>query len=208
MPATILRTETGSYCTNCYIVYDKNNVGVIIDPGDEAEEIERLVKAYGLDIKAILLTHGHCDHLMAAAPLQEKYAYPLYVHRDDAKMVEECVLQGRIIGLRCAKAPRVDHYLQESEPLTFGGLSFRFLHTPGHTPGGVVILCGNDAFCGDTIFRGSVGRTDLPGSSQRALFDSICAKVYTLPESVVLHPGHGPDTTVQYEKRNNPFVRP
>ena len=184
MEANVITMPVGNFATNCYLVYDDNNVGVIVDPGGEAKKILEAVEAYKLDIKAILLTHGHCDHLAAAAEVQEALKLPLYIHPDDVEELKRCREEALEFGLEEPKgAP------------------------PGHTPGGVTLVCGAKAFCGDTIFRASVGRTDFPGGDQRRLFTSIQNKIYALAEDTILFTGHDAKTSVGYEKRNNPFVR-
>ncbi len=208
MEANVITMPVGNFATNCYLVYDDNNVGVIVDPGGEAKKILEAVEAYKLDIKAILLTHGHCDHLAAAAEVQEALKLPLYIHPDDVEELKRCREEALEFGLEEPKgAPNVTDSFQEGQILKFGALEFRVLHTPGHTPGGVTLVCGAKAFCGDTIFRASVGRTDFPGGDQRRLFTSIQNKIYALAEDTILFTGHDAKTSVGYEKRNNPFVR-
>lgn len=207
MKANIINLAVSDFSTNCYLVYDDHKTGVIVDPGGNSEEILGTVTAHGLTIKAILITHGHCDHVGGAAKVQDTLQVPLYVHNADRPLVEGCVEEAGMFGLDCPKAPRIDGTLDEGRDCLIGGLEFKVLHTPGHTPGGVVLVCGKDAFCGDTIFAASVGRTDFPGGSHQQLLDSIRTKIYALPDDTVLHTGHGPQTSVGYEKKHNPFVR-
>lgn len=201
----IITIVVGDFSTNCYLVFDEDNVGVVIDPGDNAPKIIEEIKNRHLKIEAILLTHGHCDHLIAARELQDELQLPLYVHQDDKKFVEHAVEQSHMLGLRCPKLPKIDHLYPEN--LQFGQLNWQIRHVPGHTPGGVLVVGDKVAFCGDTIFRGSIGRTDFIDGNYQQLLNSIRTQVYTLPDETVLYCGHGPTTTVKYEKENNPYVR-
>lgn len=207
MSVNIITKVVGAFGTNCYLVYDDHNVGIIIDPGDDAQELERTIKAYGLDIKAILLTHGHCDHLIGAAQLEKDLHIPLYVHSQDVKAVNRCQSDALELGLTCHETPKIDGTLEDGQIFKAGDLEFKVLHTPGHTLGGQVLVCGQHAFCGDTIFHGSVGRTDFHDGDHAVLINSIKNKVYALPDSTILYPGHGSQTSVGYEKKHNPFVR-
>lgn len=207
MSVNIITRAVGAFGTNCYLVYDDNHVGVVIDPGDDAQELERVIKAYGLDIKAILLTHGHCDHLIGAAQLERDLNLPLYVQSQDVKAVNRCKSDALELGLVCHEVPKITGTLEDGQIFKAGELEFTVVHTPGHTPGGMVLVCGKHAFCGDTIFHGSVGRTDFHDGDHTALINSIKSKVYALPDETILYPGHGSQTSVGYEKKHNPFVR-
>ncbi|MBQ7529921.1 MBL fold metallo-hydrolase [bacterium] len=200
----IITIIVGDFSTNCYLVFDEKNTGVVIDPGDSASRILEESKNRGLKIEAILLTHGHCDHLIAARELQDSLNVPLYVHQDDKDFVEHAIEQGHMLGLHCTKVPKINHFY--SDALQIGQLNWQIRHVPGHTPGGVIIVGDKVAFCGDTIFRGAIGRTDFIGGNYQQLINSIRTQIYTLPEDTVLYCGHGPNTTVGYEKEHNPYT--
>ncbi|MGM9998269.1 MAG: MBL fold metallo-hydrolase [Candidatus Bruticola sp.] len=207
MSVNIITKEVGGFATNCYLVYDDNNTGVIIDPGDNATELEQIIKNHHLNIEAILLTHGHCDHLIGAAQLERDMQLPLYIHSKDTDSLNRCQSDAVMLGLECKEVPQISGTLEDGQIFKVGSLEFKIIHTPGHTPGGIVLLCGRHAFCGDTIFHTSIGRTDFFGGSHSQLINSIKNKIYTLPEDTILYPGHGSQSSVGYEKRNNPFVR-
>lgn len=184
----------GMYGTNCYIVgSESKKEGMIIDPGDEAAEILRLVKEYSMKIKLIVITHGHPDHMSALEEVKRKTGAQLAIHKNDADELPE--------GLTA------DILLKGGEMLNVGELSFLVLHTPGHSSGGICLYGNGVVFCGDTLFHYSVGRTDFPGGSARLLIDSIFTKLLVLPENTVVYPGHESITSIGEEKRHNPFLR-
>jgi len=205
----LIRTcPVGAFQMNCYLVADEETRdGVLIDPGDETERLLELVQREGVTIRALLLTHGHVDHVMRAQEVKEALGVPLYAHPNDMELIQAAPQQAAFFGLEPGPVAVVDGELKEGVDFRAGSLTFKVLHTPGHSPGGVVLVCGNTAFVGDTIFAGSVGRTDLPGGDARQLAQSIRSRIYRLPEETILYPGHGPTTTVGEEKSSNPFVR-
>ncbi|HHI03560.1 MAG: MBL fold metallo-hydrolase [Candidatus Zixiibacteriota bacterium] len=192
---------------NCCLVWDeKDRIGVIIDPGDEDELIAEKIKKSGFQPKAILLTHGHGDHIGAVSPLKKKYNIPLYIGRDDAPMLQSPSANvSAIFGYEIV-CPPADFLVDDEDVIKFGSLEFVVFSTPGHTRGGVCYFCENALFCGDTLFSGSVGRTDLPGGDYQQLIDSIDKKILCLPDEIVCYPGHGPITTVGAERKHNPFL--
>lgn len=198
----------GPFQMNCYIVVDEaTREGVVIDPGDEIPVLLDLIRREGLKIHALLLTHGHIDHVLHSQDMKEALGVPMYAHPEDVPMIQAAPEQASFFGLPPGRVPVVDGPLQEGVPVQAGPLTFQVLHTPGHSPGGVTLVCGGSAFVGDAVFAGSIGRTDLPGCDGRQLTRSIREKIYKLPEDTVLYPGHGPATTVGEEMRTNPFVR-
>jgi glyoxylase-like metal-dependent hydrolase (beta-lactamase superfamily II) len=177
-----------------------------IDPGDEVEEMLSWFEGQGLELAAILNTHAHMDHICGIRRLKERRDVPVYLHAADEFLYNALSQQGEWFGFRYDPAPPVDRYLAEGDVIPLGDLQIRVLHTPGHSPGSVSLVVGQHVFCGDLIFSGSVGRTDLPGGDPRLLLRMIREKILSLTDSTVLHPGHGPATTVGRERVTNPFL--
>ena len=209
-PMIIKTCPVGELQTNCYLVADEaTREGVIIDPGADAQRILEAVKAENIKVMAMLITHGHFDHVGAARDIQDALGpVPIWCHEADVAWVLDAVNQGRDFGVRVERAPeKVDFHLVEGETVCLGALNFRVLHTPGHSPGGVTLVAGKHAFTGDTLFAGGIGRSDFDGGSHRQLLDSIRRKLYSLDDDVAIYPGHGPSSSIGEEKRSNPFVR-
>jgi len=204
----IIQMEVGSLGTNCYIAYCENTKkAVIIDPGGDAAKILAAVSREGLSVEAIINTHGHADHVLANVKVQEATGAPLWIHSADADMLGSgsrnlsAFLGG---ATSCGKADRL---LSDGEILPVGDFSLTVLHTPGHTPGGISLLSGKTVFVGDTLFAESIGRTDFPGGSYSQLIHSIKEKLMVLDDEVKAYPGHGPATTIGWERRQNPFIQ-
>ena len=199
----------GPFQVNCYLYYDEaSKLGVIIDPGAEEHAIVKAVEKAGFRPLAILLTHGHADHIAAVAPLMDRYNIPLYAGKgEEALLADPSLNMSAFVGAPLT-APTPDTLLNDNELVQVGPIELRVLTTPGHSPGGICYLDERAAilFCGDTLFWGSVGRTDFPGCSHEQLIDSINRQLLPLPPSVICYPGHGPTTTIGGEKRNNPFL--
>ncbi len=206
-PLQVLALEVGPLAENTYIVgHVASGKAVVIDPGDEADEILRRIAGHGWILDKILLTHGHLDHVGAVAPLKERTGASIHIHPDDVDLMRTAGRQGAMFGLRIPTPPPPDVLVREGDTVSLGGdVAFRVLHTPGHTPGHVTYLSGDLAFVGDLIFQGSIGRTDLPGGSLDDLLRAVREKIFTLPGETTLFSGHGPATTVGDEKRGNPF---
>ncbi len=197
----------GPFQVNTYLVIDATTKSaVVIDPGGAKERIKDDIDKRGLKVELILLTHGHIDHILEAEELRKELKVPLAVHPADRQLVEAAPQQAAIFGLGECLAPRVGMELFDGQTLAVGGLKIKVLHTPGHSPGSVVFVCGEDAFVGDLIFSGSIGRTDLPGGDYDTLMHSIWKKLAPLGRNMRLHPGHGPATTLGDEMRSNPFL--
>ena len=190
---------------------ERSREALVIDPGDEADELLDAVRDHRLAVQHILLTHAHIDHVTGVALVKEALGAPVYLHKEDLPLYEHVVQQGLMFGLTVRQPPPVDVFYDLS-PLSFGDYEVRVHHTPGHCPGGVCLQVGKrgeagaDLFVGDTLFAGSIGRTDLPGGSHEVLMRSITGVLFALGDAATVHPGHGPDTTIGRERRTNPFV--
>lgn len=202
------RLEVSPFFENTYIVGRKDEGKcIIIDPGDDTERILRTAGFHGLDVECILLTHGHLDHVIGCNEIKNKIGCTVGIHRLDEDMYVNASRQGVVLGYPAPDQPRPDFFLEDGDDLEIAGLNLRVLHTPGHTEGGVCFLMGEYLFSGDLIFAGSIGRTDLPGGSYEKLINSVIEKVFVLSDDTVVFPGHGPRTTVGFEKKHNPFFR-
>ncbi len=198
----------GPLFSNCYILWDEDsNQGVIIDPGDDAETILKVVKNLGIEIKFILATHGHFDHVGAVAPLKKELKAEFLAHKDDFFFIEDGENAARRWGIEIAQPPKPDRYIEDGEKIKVGNYELTVIHTPGHSPGGVSFHYNRMLFGGDTLFQGSIGRTDFRKGSFEDLANSIKTRLYTLPDDTIVYTGHGPLTTIGDEKRFNAFVR-
>jgi len=196
----------GPLATNCYIVgSESSKKGMIIDPGAEAEVILRNVKDLGFEIKSIVLTHGHIDHIGALKEVKEATGAEVAIHADDAQALQRKPL-GTLFGISYPTPPPADRLLQGGDSLDIGDLHFQVLHTPGHSPGCICLLEEGVVFSGDTLFNYGIGRYDLPGGSYSQLMDSIHTKLMVLPDNTIVYPGHGPETTIGAERRGNPSL--
>jgi hydroxyacylglutathione hydrolase len=186
--------------------------GVIIDPGDETPALLEAVANHGLTIRYILLTHAHLDHITGVASAKEAVGAPVGLHKADNFLYEAVVQQGQMFGLRVERQPKVDFFYDGVGPWRFGHYGAWVYHTPGHCPGGVCLAVGRDGedartlFVGDTLFAGSIGRTDLPGGNLETLLASIRNVLFRFPDETVVHSGHGQPTTIGRERLTNPFL--
>ncbi|MCP4685357.1 MAG: MBL fold metallo-hydrolase [bacterium] len=209
MPKKTHTVVVGPFLVNCYLFWDTDTrEGVIIDPGADEEAIEYQIDQFDIEPRAILLTHGHGDHIAAVAPLKEKYDLPLYIGAGEEGLLASPSANVSAFFDKPIVAPAPDFTVTDEQLLSVGGVKLRVLSTPGHTPAGVCFLEEEEGllFCGDTLFAGSIGRTDFPGSSHVQLLESIQKQILNLPDSVVCLPGHGPRTTVGAERTSNPFL--
>lgn len=198
----------GPLQTNAYLLQGEDpQKAVIIDPGMNPAPLSKAIK--DLEIEAILLTHAHFDHIGGVEEIRQAKGCPVYLHDLESEWLTTPKLNGSLNWPQVTppiSAEPAEYALAEGQQLKLIGHTFRVYHTPGHSPGSVSLLCGNDLFAGDALFRMGVGRTDLTGGRERDLIDSIQNKLYTLPDEVVVFPGHGPKTTIGYEKQHNPYV--
>lgn len=199
----------GNYGTNCYIYrLDNSPDTIIIDPGDEADKICNFIESNNLTPKAIFLTHGHGDHIGAVNDIIAKYDIPLYAGKGEEELLTNSTSNLSAMVGTPVVTPEAKKLFEDEEMITIAGIDFRVLSTPGHSPGGVCYLDEkhNILFTGDTLFNGSIGRTDFPGCSTEKLMSSINDKILKLPDGIKCYPGHGPETTVGAERVNNPFL--
>ena len=203
----VKKLVVGPFASNCYIVgSEATKEGMIVDPAAEAEEILKNVKALRLDIKSIVLTHGHIDHIGAVKEVKEATGAEFCVHSDETRFILERPLTSTF-GVSYPNLPPPDRWLNGRDSLDIGDLHFLVLHTPGHSPGSICLLGQGVVFCGDTLFNYGIGRTDFYGGSLSQLMNSIYTKLMILPDSTIVYPGHGPDTTIGTERRGNPFLQ-
>jgi hydroxyacylglutathione hydrolase len=197
----------GVFQANCYFIGDESTkVGAIVDPGGNAEGILREINRLGLNIKYIILTHGHGDHIAAVARVKEETGAKVLLNENDVYLTNGATLE-LIPILKNMKLFDVDEFIGEGDVLSLGDTTISVLETPGHTPGSISLNIGDKVITGDAVFRGSIGRTDFEFASQEQLITSIKEKILTLPEETKIFPGHGPSTTVGAEKKYNPFLR-
>lgn len=196
----------GQLQANCYIFGDKEDKqAVVIDPGDEGEKIFKLIKEKDYNIKYIIATHGHVDHISAIKYLKDKTNAKVIIHKNDADaLINPQKNLSVFLGYDSIQgAANIE--VTGGEDLVIGKYKFKIIHTPGHTPGGICILLNKILFSGDTIFQRSIGRTDLPGGNHKELIKSIKEKIFTLEEDIIVYPGHGPKTSILEEKQHNPY---
>jgi hydroxyacylglutathione hydrolase len=192
----------------CEVTHD----AVLIDPGDEVDQLLRAARETGATVSAILLTHAHFDHVTGVGRATRALGAPIWLHEDDGVLYDGAIEQGLTFGLNVERQPPVDHFYEPGVLIRFGEYVVDVLHTPGHCPGGVCLAIGRqdsevrELFVGDTLFAGSIGRTDLTGGDYATLIDSIRRVLFAFPDETVVHPGHGPDTTIGRERRTNPFL--
>ena len=191
--------------------------GVLIDPGDEVDDLLAVVERQSLTITAILLTHAHLDHVTGVARAKQALHAPVWLHQADNFLYQGVVQQGLMFGFRVDPQPPIDHFYAEGQKLRFGEYEIAVHHTPGHCPGGVALAVNGDPrtagptdrrilIVGDTLFAGSIGRTDLPGGDTETLLRSIREVLFSFPDGTPVYSGHGEPTTVGREKRSNPFL--
>ncbi|GBD95285.1 MAG TPA: MBL fold metallo-hydrolase [Nitrospirae bacterium] len=191
---------------NTYIIGDgETKQAIVVDPGDEPDRIMDLIKDNNLEVKVIICTHGHFDHIGAAGDIKKETGAKILMHKEDIQTYEAAKDQAAFWGYDLDDIPQPDGFIEEGDTIQAGNLSFKVLHTPGHSPGGICLYGEGIVVTGDTIFQGSVGRTDFPGGSIEELKKSF-RRLIELPEETKIFPGHGPESTVGREKETNFFV--
>ncbi|HHV46052.1 MAG TPA: MBL fold metallo-hydrolase [Tissierellia bacterium] len=204
----VIRMPAGIYAANCYIVYDENaKEGIVVDPGGDVDDIINRIEKLGLTIKYIVLTHGHGDHIAGVKGLKNHTGAKVAIHKDDAYMVRDGRKNLSSMMAMGTVEFEPDILLDENDVIEFGNIKCKVIHTPGHTPGGITLRIGDSLFTGDTLFAGSIGRTDFEGGSFDTIINSIKTKLMVFPDDTKVYPGHGPSTTIKMEKRYNPFIR-
>jgi len=204
--------EVGNFAVFCYLIGDEEaKEGLFIDPADDADMLLAEAKSHGINkIKYIVNTHSHVDHIMGNAAMVKKTGAKIVIHEEDAPLLTKT--PSYLLDMfRATSSPSADIQVKDGEVIQVGNVGLKVLHTPGHSPGGMSLYVDGMVFTGDSLFVGSVGRTDFPGSSWEELETSIRKKLYVLPGETIVYPGHNygprPTSTIQFEKRNNPFVR-
>jgi hydroxyacylglutathione hydrolase len=203
---------------NCSIIADpKTKEALVIDPGDEVGRILELLGRHHLTVKAIVSTHAHIDHVGGLSKLHQYTGAPVLMHRDDVPLYQGMDEQAAFLGVPTPEVGEIDQFLTDGDVLQWGSLAVQVMHTPGHSPGSVSLYLPPHAgkvsamvpqlFAGDTLFAGSIGRTDLWGGSMEQILDSLKSKVMQLPEETVVHPGHGARTTIGEERQSNPYLK-
>lgn len=201
----VMMVPAGPVLTNSYLIVDEQGVGVVVDPGYAVGLLNHHVKQNGWRIEAIVATHGHFDHVAGNAEAVELWAAPLYMHPEAIPIATSAAEHAAWFGIESPDSPPPDETLEQGESLEVASLTFAVRHTPGHSPGGITLLADGHAIVGDTLFAGSIGRTDLPHSDHGQLMRSIREQLMTLPDETVVLPGHGNTTTIGEERRTNPF---
>ena len=225
----------GPFFKNGFVVgCERTRQAVFIDPGDEVDQLLSFITSQQLQVTHILLTHAHVDHVSGVAEARRVLGAPIYLHRDDLFLYQNAVRTGMMFGLTVEEPPPVDHFYDgpfapatkpgasraewmaefaRLNPITFGDYEVRVLHTPGHCPGGVCLALSKHGdvgpprlFVGDTLFAGSIGRTDLPGGDYNTLLKAITGVLFAFPDESIVYSGHGPETTIGRERATNPFV--
>lgn len=202
------KVPAGVYAVNCYVIGDEQtNNAAVVDPGGDVDKIIKVLENNDLELKYILLTHAHGDHIGGLVELRQRTGAPVYMHQEDLYMLQNSSVNysEAISGVKIEAS--ADGFLNDGDQLELGDLILSIIHTPGHSKGGICIAVENILLTGDTLFANSIGRSDLYGGNQEELIQSIKNKLFTLDEDLTVLPGHGPATTIRIEKITNPYVR-
>jgi len=204
----VVTLTNGAFAENCYLVADPaSGDAAIVDPGEDVDLFVARLRHEGWKLRAVWLTHAHVDHVAGVAALHERLPAPVWLHPADRALYDHAPAQAAMFGMEVAPPPPPAAAFADGATVSVGACTFTVIHTPGHTPGGVCLIGDGLALVGDTLFAGSIGRTDLPGGDTKQLLASIHEKLLTLPDETVVYSGHGPATTIGAEKQSNPFVK-
>ena len=203
----IKEMAVGALMANCIILgCEKTGEAAVIDPGDETERILLSLADSKLKLKYIINTHGHFDHVGGNKKMKEATGADILIHLLDAPMLSRLSSDATLFGFSAENSPPPDRTLEDNDTISFGEIRLKVIHTPGHSPGGISLYTDSKLFVGDTLFAGSIGRSDLPGGDFNTLISSIKNRLFELGDDVKVFPGHGPNTTIGKEKLSNPFV--
>ena len=204
----VKKLEVGPIMANCYVLgCEKTKEAVVIDPGDDSDRILMTLADKKLTVKYLVNTHGHFDHVGANKKMKEVTGAPIMIHSEDEPMLGQLDRAAAAFGLSAENSPAADQLLNDGDEISFGEITLKVIHTPGHSRGGICLYTKGYLFVGDTLFAGSIGRTDLPGGDYNTLISNIKEKLFALPDDTTVYTGHGPETTIAQEKRSNPFLR-
>ena len=199
--------SVGPLQVNCFVVAcQRTREAMVIDPGEDGPRILQIAESNGYQVKQIVNTHGHFDHVGANQPVKDATGAVLMTHEADLPLLQNARNHAQAYGLTVSPSPDPDKFLDEGDVFSVGEQSFSIFHVPGHSPGSICLLSDGHLFVGDVLFAGSIGRTDLPGGDFDALVEGVREKLFRLPAETIVHPGHGSDTTIGREKQMNPFV--
>ena len=197
--------ENGPFMVNTYLVTGDGGRAFLIDPGSEIDSLLDKITGEGIELVAIVNTHGHIDHVMGVNTVRDRFGVPFYMNELDVPFLDSISAQVRMFGIPDPGNISVDENLPESGEISVAGLTLNLLYTPGHSQGSVSLLIEDTVFSGDALFNFSIGRTDLPGGNYQQLIDAVSEKIFVLPDETIVLPGHGPETTVGREKKFTPF---